>query len=340
MRALRVGSSNGNDSVATIGGVSWRAIPRDESPLVPPGTVFRDDLDRPRRIVDVTPRGDSGQGRFNLVGHAEISPPDSASVAASHSDEFLCKRFLHPETAHVELLMHRLMADIGLPACEVHLVGDPEPILLVSRASGSPFEGPVDPELAHELGRHCAAAYIFGNADLRPRNTFVDRTVSPPVVTMIDLEHCLFNLALDVSDLVDPFLPSTIDAMDSDELSVRIRRTVLTERTTRRAMGTFLQLDGFDSEPALAFRDGWARTFRSVQALEERILRRLTARVYSEPYLIIGTHAYRRAMARLDIDDIATRIRQDPVKIFPRLAAVRGRDHSRCGNATIDRSTS
>ena len=34
----------------------------------------------------------------------------------------------------------------------------------------------------------------------------------------------------------------------------------------------------------------------------------LRDRIYSEPYIIIGTNAYRRAMCGIDIDDIMTRI--------------------------------
>jgi hypothetical protein len=46
-------------------------------------------------------------------------------------------------------------------------------------------------------------------------------------------------------------------------------------------------------------------------------------RAYTEPFLIVGTRSYRRAFARVDVDDIRSRIEQDPVELFPRLAAVR-----------------
>lgn len=317
MQALRVGP--GAD-LATVADLGWV--------LLEPGRLGERLLREARlgrtRISLSMPAavGDEDQGRYNLVAAARAEPADGTSKAAP--GEVFCKRFLFPEAAHVELFAHQILAEAGLPVCEAALVSGPEPCLVVTRAPGVKFKGAVDPALAFEVARQCAAAYVFANADLRPRNAFVSREDGRPRVTMIDLEHCFFNLALDVSGLDDPLRPQTFDCLSPAEIAARIKRRVLSERTTRRAMRTFVELDRLDSEVGVAFERGWISAYESMRACRERLCERMLERLYREPYLVIGTHAYRRAMARLDVEDVARRLDDDPERLFPRLAAVKG----------------
>jgi hypothetical protein len=219
--------------------------------------------------------------------------------------------------------MYRVLRELGLQSSDVFVHPGTEPFLVMSKAPGTKFAGLVDPPLAQELGRHSAAAYIFANADLRPRNTFVSYDGTRPIVTMVDLEHCFFNLALDTTGLDDPFDPETFDRLSREEIVSRTRRKVLSERTTRRTMATFLWLDSLESEVALAFHRGWVQIFGDVQDKCERLCRMLEDRVMTEPFLIIGTQSYRRSMARIDILDIRTRIAQDGAAILPKLVAIK-----------------
>ena len=212
------------------------------------------------------PVPDDEQGRYNLVSRAPATPVDGRPPADGAPAELFCKRFLFPEAAHVELLAHQVMAEAGLPVCQAALVEDSEPCLVVTRAPGVKFRGPVDPVLAFEVARQCAAAYVFSNADLRPRNAFVSHDGPRPVVTMIDLEHCFFNLALEVDGLEDPLRPATFDRLTREEIERRLRRRVLSERTTRRAMRTFVELDRLDSDVGLAFKAGWIAAYEAMRA--------------------------------------------------------------------------
>jgi putative hydrolase of the HAD superfamily len=322
MRSLHV-ASNGEGAIGEISELGWVALDGDatgqrmlvqaclgETRLV---------LGRPAAVPD------DEQGRYNLVSRVSATPLDAHSAAhASAPRELFCKRFLFPEAAHVELFAHQVIAETGLPVCQAALGDGPEPCLVVTRAPGAKFDGCVDPVLAHEVARQCAAAYVFSNADLRPRNAFVSHDGPRPVVTMIDLEHCFFNLALDVEGLADPLDPATFDRLSGEEVARRLKRRVLSERTTRRAMRTFVELDSLDTEIARAFKAGWIAAWQAIRARRERLREMMLDRVYREPYLIIGTHAYRRAMARLDVAEVLQRLDEDPEDIFPRLAAVRG----------------
>jgi HAD superfamily hydrolase (TIGR01549 family) len=323
MRALHVG--NGTDGRPQLGDLAWRLLDGDrpEAPLL--GEIA---FAGPRlRVRQLEPVADGEQGRYNLVARAAVErarPAAGAPTAGDAPGEVFVKRFLFPEAAHVELFAHEVMAAAGVPVCQAALVEGEEPCLAVTRAPGAKFQGPVDPPLAFEVARQCAAAYVFSNADLRPRNAFVAHASAGPRVTMIDLEHCFFNLALDVAGLADPLQPATFDGLDADEITRRLRRRVLSERTTRRAMRTFVELERLDSDVGDAFRRGWISAYETMRERRGRLCELMLARVYRAPYLIIGTQAYRRAMARLDVEDIQQRLGQDPEQIFPLLAAVKG----------------
>ena len=253
---------------------------------------------------------DDQQGRYNLVARASVL------FDAGETQDVFCKRFLFPQAAHVEEFAHQIQTAVGVPSCAAFVTPGPEPCLVVTKAPGAKLEGPVTADLAREIGRHCAMAYLFANADLRPRNAFVSLTGSRPEVTVVDLEHCFFNLALDVTGLQDPLRPDSFDRLSEEQIEQRVLRRVLSERTTRRTRRTFFETESLDTSLASAFKEGWLSVYRSVKGEVERITTLIDERVRRPPYLVIGTQSHRRAMARADVRDIRRRIEQDPEVVF------------------------
>lgn len=312
MRALLVDPKGTPGALREVADLGFRALalPDPLAPLFAEGDPV--DLEgRSGSLRDIRMLADDEQGRYNLVARARLEHADGTSR------EVFCKRFLFPEAVHVEEFAHRIHAAMGVASCPVSVSAGPEPCLVVAKAEGVKMEqGPVTPDLAREIGRQCGMAYLFANADLRPRNAFLAWHDGAPRVTMVDLEHCFFNMAMDVSGLGDPLLPETFDRLGEEELERRVLKRVLTERTTRRARRTFFETDSLETSAAAAFREGWLDIYRRAQRDVERLCGLLEARVTRPPYLIIGTQSYRRAMARADVRDIRRRIEQDPERVF------------------------
>lgn len=309
MRAMAVGAGRGLPTAAMLGFVSL--LPGSElAPLLAAGERLTLG-ERTGTLRDVTPLPDAQQGRYNLVAVASLDfdGGDAATV--------YCKRYLFPEGAHVEAFAHRFLADLGLPACQAAVTSGPEPCLVASRAPGTKMEGAaMTAPLAAEVGRQAAIAYLFANADLRPRNAFVSGPPGEPVLTMIDLEHCFFDLALDVSGLSDPMRPETFDRLGPEELAARVQRRVLTPRTMKRARRAFFGADELPPGLERAFEDGWIDAYRRVQAQAQRACGLLEERVRRQPPLVIGTQAYRRAMARIDLEEIRRRLAGDAEAVY------------------------
>lgn len=327
MRAVQVGG-NHDDGIARVSELGWLHLSAtgDLEHLVRNGVTVRlGGAKLSLRGVRALP--DPEQGRYNLVAVARGSPSppkaEAAAVDAEAGVSVYCKRFLLPEAAYVEEFAREMLELIDLPSCAATVLDGPEPCLVMAEVAGEKIGGAADPAMAYEMGRHCASGYIFANADLRPRNVLLSWDGNRPVLTMIDLEHFFFNLALDVTGLDDPMRPETIERLSPEELVRRLRHKVLNERTTRRAMRTFVELESLETDVARSFRAGWLATYARAKQQCEHIYERMEERIHVEPFLIIGTRAYRRAMARIDIDDVRDRIGQDPEKLFPRLAAVR-----------------
>ncbi|MFW6198387.1 MAG: HAD family hydrolase [Acidobacteriota bacterium] len=321
MRVLRIGGDEHGEAIPSIDRLGWVGpLERGRlEPVVPPGARVRLG-GRPLVLGAVEPLEEETQGRYNLVARVDLREGDHEARKRP-----VCKRFQSPDSVRVEHFARGIMALADLPCGDAELVGDDEACLLMSPVPGHELGQVEDVELAREVGRHCAAGWVFANADLRPRNAFVDWTDTGPRITMIDLELIFFNLALDLDGLDDPFRPETFDRLSEQEVRSRLRREVLTHRTTRRAMRSFLVPESPDSERGRAFRDGWLRTYRLVQRRRQEILGRIRERVHDEPPLIIGTRSYRRAMADIDVDDMARRIDADPERLFPRLATFQER---------------
>jgi HAD superfamily hydrolase (TIGR01509 family) len=312
LHALRVDPSGADFALREASLLGFRHLdgPDPLLPLLQDGD--RVSLDgRDGRLLGLRVLADDEQGRYNLVARARVVHDDG-----SERDVF-CKRFLFPEAVHVEEFAHRVHAAMGVASCPVFVTAGPEPCLVVAKAEGTKMEqGPVTPVLAREIGRQCGMAYLFANADLRPRNAFLAWKDGHPSVTMVDLEHCFFNMAMDVSGLDDPLVPEHFDRLPLEELEKRVLKRVLTERTTRRARRTFFETDSLETHAASAFREGWIDVYRRAQRERDVLCGMLEDRVSRPPYLIIGTQSYRRAMARFDVHDIRRRIDQDPEKVF------------------------
>jgi HAD superfamily hydrolase (TIGR01509 family) len=252
------------------------------------------------RVRDVAPTPDGEQGRYNLVFRCVVE-------GATGADVLYAKRFLLPETVHVETFAYRLQALTGLSACAVALHPGPEPLLLVTSAPGRKWDHDLNEETAYALGGHFVFALLFSNADIRPRNAFVDGGR----VTLVDLEHCFFNLAIDTEGLAEPERPETFHRMAPDELAARTKKKVLSARATSRARRSFFADTAKGSPIDEAFHAGFLDFHRRQQARADELGAVLTERVHAEPPLVIGTHGYRRALAEVDVADIRARLATD-----------------------------
>lgn len=313
MRALRVSRSAPPGPAGQISDISqllWYSVPDGSppAPLIGPAESFAVGGEQ-NTIERLTALPDNEQGRYNIVGRAWCRNSRGAER------EFYCKRFLAPESAHVEYAAYQVL-DLILPAGrQTALLAAAEPVLLLSSVPGRPWcVEDLDETTAELIGGHCAVAYLIANADLRPRNTFVDRQ-SGVSVSVIDLEHCFFDRALDVSGLADPFDPETIDRFGA-MLVGRTERRALSRATIRRTRRTFLPVEDRSDDRVKCFRNGWIRAYETAKRRSSEIEAFLLDRIYRRPYLVIGTRSHRRAMAALDVRDIMQRISQDSAAAF------------------------
>lgn len=262
--------------------------------------------DGPATVRSIASVSDDEQGRYNLVYRVET---DSTGAPVTY-----VKRFLLPESAYVEELAYRVHALVGLPTCRVSIIGTTEPLLAMTEAAGRKWDEEPDAGMAWEIGRHMAFAYVFSNGDIRPRNAFLSRENGRTEVTMVDLEHCFFNLAIDPSGLDDPFDPDCLDA----EPDLHVAKQVLTDRAMRRARRSFVQEESVTAETYQALKDGFTGFLREMRARKDDIVGFIDERIHRKPYLVLGTHSYRRAMASVDAREIADRLTQDPDHVVNR----------------------
>lgn len=309
-RALRLGGpAERSDALAGLGELAWVAEIGDAGPLrlVEPGQPIelagrRGRLGR----IDLLPDGE--QGRYNLV----------AACAAEWSDgsieRVFLKRFRYPEAARVELFVRRLLAEIGVESRPAALLEGPEPLLLSAEAHGVKLgTEPPDPLLAREIGRHGASAFLFANADLRPRNTFLERGADGrPRLTVVDYEYTLFDRAIDLSREPDRYEPASLVRFSDDELRARGAKRVVNRAAIQRTRRAFFDHRQTSEEALAAFRAGWRSVHRAAQAAAPRLEQLLRERIASDPPLVVGTAAYRRALLPLDVDDLLERVGRDP----------------------------
>ena len=311
MTAVRLGSGDPRRQTASdITDLAWLAIgpTKGLQSLLPAGTpIVLGDQSYSTSCLSLLP--DDRQGRYNLLGHLECVGAEGSIVA-------FAKRYLLPESAEVEDMAYQFLRKVGLSSPAHALLRGAEPILVTTRAEGSLWsEASMTPDAFQTIGGHCAAAYIIGNADLRPRNTFVHTHESGQTVSVIDLEHCFFDRALRLPPDVDATDARSIDALapDFDDLT---KHRVLSRSATRRARRSFLPIEDMNAELPRHFRNGWLEVYARAKSIRTQIRDDLLDRIYRDPPLIIGTQAYRRAMARIDVDDIMARLAEDPAVSF------------------------
>jgi HAD superfamily hydrolase (TIGR01509 family) len=305
MRTAGIGAPGGDVTLSSVAdlGLLDLATPRF-LPLLSPGD--RVEVAGRQAVVEaIAPVSDEEQGRYNLVYRVEAR-------AGAVPVRLYAKRFLLPETAHLEAFAYRLQALTGLPSCSAALHPGAEPLLLLTEAPGGKYEGPLTEDVARALGGHFVFALLFSNADIRPRNSFV----SGSTVTFVDLEHCFFNLAIDTEGLERPERPETFDGMPKDELARRIKKRVLSPRATSRARRAFFTDTPRGSPVDAAFHEGFVAFYAAQRERRGALADVLLERVHAEPPLVIGTHGYRRAMAEVDVEDIRARLALEPEAAF------------------------
>lgn len=260
------------------------------------------------RIVKLIPPSTPQQGRYNLLMRALANSPDGST------SKLYVKRYLDTNSIHVEKLAYDIMKLVGMNSCEVIAFGEYEKILVMTQALGDPW-GTVDPDedMSYGIGAHSAAAYIIGNADLRPRNTLVYELKGRFLVNVVDLEHCFFDRALEIPNDVDPFDPILIDRLDIDKLTKHRALSVAAIRRTRRS---FIKEEDKSQRLPQAFRAGWIDAYIKIYESVEIMADMLRHKIYGDTPIIIGTKAYRRAMAGIDLSDILLRASENPEHSF------------------------
>lgn len=310
-RALLVGASERAPAIPRLADLGWLDLERLE-PLVPEGAPVEVGSRR-GRLAGLEPLADAEQGRYNLVARARLLSGEGRPC------EVYLKRFLLPESIEVERLVAELVALCGVPTCATGVVEGAEPVLVVEGAPGAKLEGALpSAAYAREVGRHAAMAYIFANADLRPRNAFVDGEGDALRLTLVDYEHCLLNLAIDLEGIADPLDRDALERLGRRELDRRVARRVLADAHMRRAYRAFLGAHAKDETLARAFRSGWLEAHGAAQERRSELIGRLEARLRQDPPLVVGTHAYRRAFLRLDLEDLVARLDEDPERACDR----------------------
>ena len=259
-------------------------------------------------VLELNPVADGEQGRYNLVYRIEAH----AAGAGASPLRLYVKRFLLPETAHLEAFAYRLQALTGLPSCSASLHPGTEPLLLLTEAPCAKFSGPPTLEVARALGAHFVFAFLFSNADMQPRNAFV----SGGTVTLVDLEHCFFNVALDTEGLEHPERPETFDRMPKDELERRVRKKLQSHRAMSRVRRAFFADTPRGSPVDDAFHEGFIEFYEAQRARADALSHILLERVHAEPPLIVGTRGHRRAMAEVDVEGIRKRLAMEPEAAF------------------------
>jgi hypothetical protein len=308
MRGLLIGSAADRPALASFDQLAWLPLDSDapSAPLIAVGDAVRLG-DRAGIVRSLEVLGDGIQGRYNLVGAAGVEWPDGTV------ERLYVKRFRHPEAVWVEECMHAVLGLVGVATCQVAVVPGAEPLLLSVAAAGTKMDIVIpEPDLVFEIGRHGASAYLFANADLRPRNSFLSRAGGRVQLTMVDYEYSLFSPALDLSAEPGRFDPHALARLGDEQLVARIERRVVSPGAIKRTRRAFFDARIASPDVLAAFRAGWHDVHQAARRSATAIADLLYERGAREPYLVIGTEAYRRAFLPLDVRDILGRIAGDP----------------------------
>ncbi len=325
MRSLRIGDRWQRGETSAFG-VGWLDLPGVSRWLLRPGQEI--ELDGQRGLLKTLEAvRDDEQGRYNLLARGTVE------WTAGSSQTVYFKRFLLPESAAVEAFVHALLAEIGIATTPAGILSGRESVFWSFEVAGRKLDRcppPMTPELAAEVGRHSAAAFLLANADLRPRNTFVLNGAGRPRLVTIDHEHCLFSLALKLEGIADPLDPHALDRLGKPELERRVGRRVVTPALMRRVRRMFFDTRGATAAQLGAFRRGWLDVHDRARQRRAHLLEIMRRRIYRRPFLVIGTRAYRRAMAGIDLDAFLARLDLDPEEaVAQSLEGPRERPHRR-----------
>jgi hypothetical protein len=308
MSAVGIGAARNLPGVERFADLAWLAgfESGELECLLPLGRrVSLGDLTGTIAKVDLLP--DGRQGRYNLVAEVEVS------WEAGFGERLFVKRFRHPEAVWVEEFVRPLLAEVGVATNRVAILAGTEPLLVAREVTGARLgSSPPDPALAHEIGRHFGAAFLFSNADIRPRNMLLTELAGRPCLTALDYEYVLFDRALDLSDLAFRYDPKALARLPREELLARGSRRVLSRAAIVRGRREFLDVRTASAEAIAAFRAGWSEVHLAAQQAAARIEELLRGRLERDPPLIVGTEAYRRAFLPLDVDDVLGRIALTP----------------------------
>lgn len=256
---------------------------------------------------------DKEQGRYNLLAKATLKNYKNLS----ESQSVYIKRFASPGSASVEKLAYEIYSLADLSEVHVQIINttSDEPFLLTTEVEGEKWDEKYISEIAFDVGQYGAIAYIFAYADYRPHNSIIQKKDGALKMQMIDLEHCFFNIALDLTDLADTDNPRTFNEMPRELIEKRRKRMSLSPNHMRRCRRAFIPT--FTSQKMfLAYKEGWIQAYHKVQALHRPIEELLKSSINTSPYPMIGTHSYRRAMANIDIEEIIMRLKENPLKSY------------------------
>lgn len=256
-------------------------------------------------ISDLEALPDKMRGKYNIVTKATLINETEKSA-----HRIYLKRFSQAGSAKVEKLAYDIYSLVQASNCSADVLEVGEMVLATSEIAGEPWSEKYAHLLSDQIGFQLAMAYVFAYADVRPRNIILQQTVYSTVLNVIDMEHCFFSKALDLTDLDNVLLPSTFDALPAAECLRRVKKNVLGIKTLRRVIKGFIPK--FDDSKFYEFQQGWLAGYDKINMNLPAIEQALREAIQQPPYPVIGTHAYRRALANIDINDIVKRAQEDP----------------------------
>lgn len=305
MRALLITphEKSTHQTALQLAELAWFDIDENNMLLCQGGQLTLNQVNYSIQALSMLP--DAHLGQYNIVGRVVLHKTDHPGVFVSH----YIKRFSHEGSAVIEKLAYDIQAMVGLPGCEAHIINGREDFLITSEVKGEKWQDSDSKKCLYALGQHFAMAYIFSNADFRPRNIIVEQTAEGEVLKIIDFEHCFFSVALDLHGIERPDIPSTFDNMPAEEISRRTKHQVLSPKHCRRVLKGFLAQ--VDEDEFSVFSQGWLAMYNKVNSELEVIEKAMRMSIATQPYPIVGTSSYRRAMASFDIDAVLRRANEN-----------------------------
>ncbi|MBS0359032.1 MAG: HAD family hydrolase [Proteobacteria bacterium] len=307
MQAFLVGekASDNVRSIHSVNDLGWLNFDADFEKLIYLGKKIKFN-DKDWHMTGIEALSDDESGRYNMVARVMLEENSQAKCTV------YIKRFATPSSIQVEKLAYEIYGMVGLSTCQTGILEGKEPLLMTSEVAGEAWDIQYAEKVAYEIGQYTGMAYMFSNADFRPRNVLLKKSALGNKMQLIDFEHCFFNVALDLTGLNDVNNPLTFNAMCTEEISARRRHTVLSPKHIKRAVISFFGSLPSTEKILSAYKSGCLDTFSKVRAIQENIKDLFHKQIlFDSSPMMIGTHAYRRAMANIDIEEMMVRINQD-----------------------------